>query len=279
MHLSRRLFSSIALGCVATLTLTIVEIQVPAQASVRGSIIWSFATGKVDAGAGISVTFQSSGLRSGSLLTFERQFGTAKSWRAVAHFHVSSNSSSTATLPGDPLGAYEYRVKVTTGRSVIVLTHDRPLYVFGTVTLQTICDAGSSQDNLSCSPGSVQLSNSTLYNYQVSGEVTNTTSPGQTEFEFGNTSCQSGSLAVAVGHPSSEGGPFGTGSTATLQIAQSASDPQLVTIPDTSEQQFNFKLDGGPFDIDSWFAPAGNNNFEDFYASGTFSCYTLNGKA
>jgi hypothetical protein len=277
MHSMRRRSLSVVLGVAALLAVTGVAIPSSAQAATRGTVAWSFTTSKVSAGTGIGVTYQPSGIQPGSLLTFERQFGTAKVWKAVANFHVSSSSSSTATLPGDPLGAYEYRVQVTTGHRITALTHDRPLYSYGSVTLLTLCNEGSDR-SMNCSPGTVQLSNSTLYNYQASDSVDPDASPGQTDFAFGATSCRSGSLDIVVGFPSDQDPAF-PGSSVTTQVAQSASDPQLITVPDSSQQTFDFNLDGGPFDLDSWYTTNGQDNWENIYVSGTFNCYTLNGLA
>ncbi|MGB8197065.1 MAG: hypothetical protein WCF25_08680 [Acidimicrobiales bacterium] len=126
----------------------------------------------------------------------------------------------------------------------------------------------------------MQLNNSMIYTYQFWNEVFATASPGGTNLTFPPTSCRSAALSVIVGWPagSSYGGVL-PGASITIQVAQTASDPQLITVPDTSEQHFDFNLDGGPFDIDSWFTTDGQDNADQYYLTGSFDCYTPNGKA
>lgn len=272
-----RSISSVVVGFAALLMFSTALVPTSAQAASRGSVSWSFTSDKVEAGSAIDVTYKPFAVRPASVLTFQRQFGTAKVWRVITTIHLASDASATAKLPSAPQGGYEYRAEVTAGRKILVITHDHPLYSYGPVTLLTICNQSTNRA-IDCGPGTVQLANSTLYNYQASGSVDPDTSPGQTDFAFGATSCQSGSLNVVVGFDTEHGGAF-PGASATVQIAQSASDPQLLTVPDTSQQTFKFNLDGGPFDLDSWFTTNGQNGWENIYLSGTFSCYTLNGKA
>jgi hypothetical protein len=271
------LLAKAALYAALALMVSSVAITSSAQAAPRPSVKWAFTSSNVDAQAPISATYQTSGIRSGSVLTFERQFGTAKVWKAVANFHVASGASTAVNLPADPLGAYMYRVVAVTGRKVVAQTAVRALFAYGNVSLLTICQKSTS-GNARCSPGSVQLTNSIIYNYQVSTYANANTSPGQTVITFPVTSCRSASLTIVVGRTANDNGPF-PGSSATIQIAQSASDPQLITVPDTTQQAFNFNLDGGPFDVDDWFTTNGNyyDDHEYVYLSGNFSCYTLNG--
>jgi hypothetical protein len=133
MYSIRRNISSLVAAAALAL-LASIAIPTAAQASARGSVSWSFTADKVDAGSAIDVTYKPSGIRAGSLLSFQRQFGTAKVWKSVAKFHVLSDSSATETLPGAPQGGYEYRVLVTSGRTIIALTHDLPLYSYGPVS-------------------------------------------------------------------------------------------------------------------------------------------------
>lgn len=263
----------------ATLALVVPSIAITstAQAASPPTVKWAFTLSNVDANAPIAATYQTTGIRPGSRLTFERQFGTARVWKAVANFRIASGASTTVNLPADPMGAFKYRVLAVTGRKVVAHSAVRTLFAYGSVSLLTICQKATNT-SYGCSPGSVQLHNSVLYNYQIYTEVDQKTSPGQTTITFPATSCRSASLNIVVGRSATDNGPF-PGSSATIQIAQSASDPQLITVSDTTQQVFNFNLDGGPFDVDAWFTTNGSNGYESAYLSGTFSCYTTNGLA
>jgi hypothetical protein len=238
-----------------------------------GSLTWEFTSIHVDASSPVGVTYASTGVRPGSLLVFQRQFGSAKVWKSVAKFTIGGSRTVTTSLPSDPIGSYLYRGVIEVHGKTVMQTPDRFLYSYGAVPLSTICSEMSSGDG-GCSVGSVQLQNSIIYNYEFSDYTESQASPGDDELSFPATSCDSGSLTITVGLIDNTN----PGGSATVQIAQSASDPQIVTIPDTSQQLFNFNLDGGPFIIDDWYTPGSNNNsYERLFYSGTFDCYTLNG--
>lgn len=206
-------------------------------------------------------------------MVFERQFGSAKAWKSVAKFRVVGPGSVTASLPSDPIGSYLYKALVQTNGKSILQTSSRGLDSYGDVSLSTICSQMSSGEG-ACAVGSVQLQNSIIYNYQFTTYTSSQASPGTTELSFPATSCKSGSLTITVG----EADGLEPGESATIQIAQSASDPQLITIPDTSQQVFDFNLDGGPFIIDDWYTPGTQDDgYERLSYSGEFNCYTLNG--
>jgi len=239
--------------------------------SSRATATWAFTSVKVNAGTPISVSYRVSGVRAGSLLTFEREFGTAKVWKPVAKFKLVAPGDATVSLPSDPIGSYLYKLRVTTGRKVVRLTSSHPLYSYGDVSFLTICNGATGGNGVNCGSGSVQLQNSTIYNYQDQTNTYASAAPGTNEISFPNTSCRSGSLTIETGYSNATQ----PGDVSTVQIAQSASDPQLTSLPDTSQTVFNFNLDGGPFVLDDWSNDS--NNGEVLYYSGTFNCYTLNG--
>ena len=176
-------------------------------------------------------------------------------------------------LPSDPIGAFAYKVVVKSGKKILLQSSDQVLYSYGVVSLAVICNEAPG-GNGDCRSGSVQLQNSFIYNYELSHYPESYAPPGAEVISFPNTSCQSGSLTIEVG----SSGATHPGGSATIQIAQSASDPQTITINDTSQQAFNFTLDHGPFIIDDWLT-LGSNDYETegVWYSGTFDCYTANG--
>ena len=243
---------------------------------VRAS--FSFTVVKVDSGTQINASYQVLGARVGSQLIFEREFGSKKVWKPVARFRLTRLRSANVSLPGDSIGAYLYRAQVLTHGKVVAQTPNRSLFSYGSVSLLTICSGASDGNGLNCGTNSVQLQNSILYNYEDWTQSSSTAAPGTSELKFPNTSCRTGSLTIESGYSDTTN----PGEVSTVQIAQSASDPQLINIPDTSQAVFNFNLDGGPFVIDDWYTGGqppdlGNNFSVDLYYSGTFSCYTLNG--
>lgn len=250
----------------------LISLSSQASAGTRPSFGWSFATPSVSVGAFPSATYQESGIKPGSLLVFERQFGSAKVWKPVATF-ASSPGGSSVNLPSDPIGAYAYRVIVKTGNKVLLQTSDHELYSYGPVSLAVICNEANG-GNGQCRSGSVQLQNSFIYTYVFASSPRQGSPPGADELSFPNTSCRSGSLTITVGFSNFTQ----PGGSATIQIAQSASDPQTLTIADTSQQVFNFNLDHGPFIIDDWYTNGSSNvDGEQVWYSGNFDCYTPTG--
>jgi hypothetical protein len=225
----------------------------------------------VNADTPIGVSYQVSGIRTGSLISFEREFGTAKVWKAVARYKFQGSTSESVNLPGDAIGKYLYRLRVTNGRKVVFQSTPHPLYSYGSISYLTICNQATG-GSPNCGTNTVQLQNSTLYNYESITDTYLSAPPGTSSLAFPNTSCRSGSLTIETGY-TWETNP---GEVTSVQITQSASDPQIATLPDTSQIVFNFKLDGGPFDLDEWYL-GGIENPVAVYYSGTLNCYTLNG--
>lgn len=235
-----------------------------ADAASHGSVTWSFTQSRISASTPVQVTYTATGVRPGSSISFERQFGTAHVWKAIATFKLSSAATSV-NLPAVQVGAYLYKARVTTGRKVDYYAASHWLYSYGSVTLTTLCTSG-------CSSGSVQLQNSMIYNYEFQSQTSEKASPGQTAASFPNNSCRSGVLTIETGFSSN----LDPGDTTYVQITQSASDPQITSLTDTSQTTFDFKLDGGPFDVDEWHS-GGTDYYANVYYSGVFNCYTLNG--
>jgi hypothetical protein len=222
----------------------------------------------VDAAAPVGATYAVQGVRAGSSLTFEREFGTAHVWKSVATFKLGA-STATVNLPGDPVGAYVYKLRVSTGNRIDFYSATRRLFSYGSVTLSTLCPGNT---NGGCNSGSVQLQNSTIYSYENVANTYSKASPGSLVMSFPNTSCRSGSLTIETGWTNG----LDPNDSSYVQITQSASDPQITSLPDTSQTVFKFNLDGGPFDVDNWHS-GGTNAEVVIYYSGTFNCYTLNG--
>ena len=257
---------------VAVLAMGFGFVQTSDAASRYGAMSWRLTSTQVNAGTPVSGSYQVSGLKSHSLLIFQRQFGSSRVWKTVSQIAVLNSGAGTFNLPSDPIGAFVYRAIVDSGGKAVIQSPNYALHSFGPVSLSVICQEHSGGDG-GCGQGSVQLQNSTIYNYEFSDETSYQTPPGEDQLSFSSNSCNSGSLTITVGE-SDESWPGGY---ETFQIAQSASDPQLITIPDTSQEVFNFDLDGGPFILNDWITPAGNQYDEDAWYTGSFNCYTTNG--
>jgi hypothetical protein len=267
MPMRKHLLFASALTLVSTLAFT-GGVGSNAGAASHGSLSWNFSSNRLNANTPVQVTYSAVGVRPGSSISFEREFGTAHVWKAVATFPVGS-AATTVNLPAVQTGAYLYKVRVTTGRKVDFYSAQRWLYAYGPVTLTTLC----AKDNAgSCSSGNVQLQNSKIYNYESVAGTYSSTSPGELVMGFPNTSCRSGVLTIESGRPNS----LNTGDVSYIQVTQTASDPQITSLPDTSQTVFTIKLDGGPFDIDEWHS-GGTDNYAIIYYSGIFNCYTLSG--
>jgi hypothetical protein len=239
-----------------------------AEAATHGSVTWNFSSSRINAGAPVQVTYHATGVAQQSIVSIQQQFGTKHVWKNVANFPVG-RVSTTVNLPAVPIGDYVYRLRVSTGHRLDFYSLARRLYAYGNITLTTICHAFN---NGGCGPGSVQLQNSQIYNYELTLLTFSTVSPGDTAMSAKNNSCRSGTLTIESGIQSARN----PGDITSVQITQSASNPQLTTLPDTSQTVFNFNLDGGPFDLDAWHS-GGPSTETVVWFSGTFNCYTLNG--
>jgi hypothetical protein len=241
-----------------------------AEAASNGSVTWRFTQSRISASTPVRVTFTATDVRPGSFISFERQFGTAHVWKAVDTFPLGHVATSV-NLPAVQVGAYLYKARVTTGRKVDYFSAPHWLYAYGSVSLTTLCVANTLSGG-GCGDGSVQLQNSRIYTYEFESLTGQKASPGGTALSFPNTSCRSGILTIETGFTSN----LDPGDTTYVQITQSASDPQIASLPDTSQTTFSFNLDGGPFDVDEWHS-GGQDQTAWVYYSGVFNCYTLNG--
>jgi hypothetical protein len=172
-----------------TISASSFEVVSDAGAASRGSTTWSFTTNKVNASSPLSVTYKVTGARAGSSLSFEREFGTAHVWKLVATLKLGADTG-TVTLPGDQIGAYLYKARLSTGKLIDSYSAIHPLYSYGNISYLTACNEASG-GYPNCGTATIQLQNSTLYNYESVTDTYDIASPGTPSLEFPATSCRS----------------------------------------------------------------------------------------
>jgi hypothetical protein len=113
MRTARLTYSALAFVC----TLALVSgIGTPTSASAvsdHGTLTWRFTSDRVRVGTPIQVTYTATKVLTHSSLTFEREVGTGNVWKPINTVYLGT-VTTTINLPGVPVGAYFYRLLVTT---------------------------------------------------------------------------------------------------------------------------------------------------------------------
>jgi hypothetical protein len=105
-------------------------------------------------------------------------------------------------------------------------------------------------------------------NYSVdAGDWSTQANPGLV-LQFNKTTCTSLNVEIGVAGDRSESG--------SVELVQSNSSPQIVTVPYNTIVNHVFTFDGGPWQLNSW------NQYGDgptaVYLDGSATCYSLSGK-
>jgi len=247
-----------------------------ATIEVHARVLWSFSNRNLEHGTKIVANIRSVNAPAGSKLIFQRTFGTTSLFENIRTIPAGESSAFSIVLPSVPVGLYEYRILIEKSGRLLFTSPQNVFHSYGLVSFSTICSERTGGDG-NCGSGSIQLGNSSVFTYEASTWPNQTAAPGNNEYTFTNLSCRSGELEIAAGYALTTN----SGLSATVQVAEAAVDPQLITVGDTSTSQFRFKLNRGAVYFDDWYsggaANGGNNHAEQVWLSGSFDCYTLNG--
>jgi hypothetical protein len=107
-----------------------------AQASAEPSLVLTFASATVKAGAQPKATFVGTGMPSGTVLYLQRGTAQGAGWQNVAR---SAGMSGTANIPADQPGSYDYKMVAVDGKRVVATSADARLTVTGLPGSCTIC--------------------------------------------------------------------------------------------------------------------------------------------
>ena len=97
-----------------------------AAAAAAPTVSFSFSQQTVDSGAGAELTYSSSNLPAGSGIFLQLAYGTPTQW----HFaEPLSGTAGTVTLPGLPVGLYDFRVVAEQGITIVAISQAQYLSV------------------------------------------------------------------------------------------------------------------------------------------------------
>ncbi|MGA2877214.1 MAG: hypothetical protein ABSE82_16985 [Nitrososphaerales archaeon] len=257
-----------------TVVLILFSLLVPlfpgiAVAAGRPALTWNFSDSQVTSDTPLLASFVFNGLPTGSIVTFERGFGTASFLRPVARYSASGAGSMQITLPSVPLGFYHYKVLVSTSAGRVILqTSLKPLYSYGTIPFSSLCGAtNASVGGSGCGLNTVQVG-ANLFTYDLEGNFSGYQPPNYaTLIMFPANTCRSITLNFALSETNTQ-----PTDTAYIQIIQTTLDPEQASTPQGTVGTLVANLDGGP-----WYLQNSAINGDNVYYNGSASCWTASG--
>jgi hypothetical protein len=181
-------------------------------------------------------------------------------WKSVKRLTALNGS---ATAPEVPVGKYEYRVDVVSGRVTTTSPHEL-LYSYGTVPFATLCNDPLSGSGGECGNSTEQVG-TTIFT-DGGGWYGGYYPQYNAALSVKTTTCRSAKLQFAQ---RTSDGSYDT----YVQFIQSASDPQAATTGPNTIGNINVTLDGGPWILN--VAADGGNHV--VWVNGTFNCYSTTG--
>jgi hypothetical protein len=267
MHMRRR---GIALLLVSTFVVTVATTSASAVSHPMLKLFVA-AGGRVNAGKGFTVTYNSSGVPSGTTVFLQHQVGTAHVWKSVA---ARRAPSGVIHAPGITIGKYLYRLFATVGKKP-VSSAAVSLYSYGSVSLLTVCNALNNlgdvnnfgQSNAQCGSGTTQIGSGD-YTYVASDTEYGDQYPTYGWFmKAPRSTCRSATLTFADNDQ-----PNGT--TYYVQMIQSKTGPESASTPPQTIGTFKPRLDGGSWILNISHTDSGGYTI---VMNGHFSCYSISG--
>lgn len=253
------------LGCVAVLVSLAISLGVPidqslAVASTAPTVRLRVPHDQVRANAPFEIGFSSARLPADSTLVIQQRRAGARLWKTVRKL---DRSSGTTTLPGRPMGAYEYRITAIAGGTAVAASAARPLRAYGDITMTTLCGVLHAP----CSGGSEAIGTK-VFAFAEGLNARGATYPHfETILGASHTTCRSAVIEFATYTPGHPGEAY-------LRLVQHESEPEPeeASTSASTVTTDDIALNGGPWSLQSSSSNGNNNVF-----NGTFSCYTPTG--
>jgi len=228
-----------------------------AQSAARPTASFSFTHSRVNQKTKAQFTYSTSRLPKGSAIYLQWQVGTKKVWKNVLHLR---RASGTDNAPGARMGKWMYRIRVVRDGSTVVSSKSHPLYDYGTVPYQQLCDAWVGD----CIPFDIQIGNTV---FTVMFGVNNAQYPTGwgTVLQFHKTSCRSVTMQYATQTVPDN---------VYIQLIQADSPAQSGEGPGNQVNTFTASMDGGPFILEV----ADDNGGDWIDVNGSADCYTSDGE-
>jgi hypothetical protein len=224
----------------------------PAAAVAKPTVSLT-APSSIDAGAPLSVSWSAARVAAGSRLVIQRQQGTARVWRTVAHV---AGPGGTQPLPSVKLaiGTYRFRIADLGSHNKVLAQRQRTVHAFGDVPFSTLFTGFRG------SPG-VYTTPSRTFSY-----VDEVDQDG-TAFTVAHNRCRSVHFDFVPGDfgyaPASENG--------SITVVQETLDPVAATVPVETIGALDATLVAGK----SWslrVARSGGNTSLDYFLNGLANC-------
>lgn len=239
----------------------------------HATLLLSFAPNRIEHSSIVHLRYAARGLPAGASLVLQHEVGTAHVWRTVVNL---KGLSGKANAPRVPQGRYVYRLLAIYHRKGYAQSQWKTLFVYGPVTLNTICTTASGDitndwSSPPCTTGTVQVGNS-VYAYAA---LLNADQYPQWLDAFdstANTTCRSARFTFA--EDSADFGAY----VSYLQLAQETLSARAASAPADTIGSLTANLDGRPWHLDAATNPGGGfGYYRTIYMNATFDCWSPTG--
>lgn len=206
-----------------------------------------------------------------SNISLQRQFGTNRVWKTVSSFAARSSGTVAPPKLAD-VGHYYYRMRLWHSGSLLRTTGAHDIYVYGYVSIGTLCNSVAQSGALSgsCDTNTIQVG-STIFTYHMLLYDNDNVYPNFSQaMQLSRTSCRSMTLQYVNEFPDEL--------VSYVKVIQSATDPQSSNSTPGSVATHAFALDGGPFYVDVSANSGPNHYAGDTLFSGYAMCWTPGGR-
>lgn len=216
-----------------------------------------------------------SGAKMGEIIQLEVGVGTKLRWRPIQRSRVTTVSGCVSwKLSGGSFGPHQYVEQVLEAGRVIAKSRVAHIVTYGQISVNTFF-----QSVLGCTNTGTVSTVTNVYPYICSFRTGGYSASSQNVHNFQSKStCRSLTVTV-VGTDNSNGDPNSQG-TETLQLIQSATNPQTVSFSDNQLVTETFTLDGSQGNFQDWSTgaqPFYAQNTIFFLAKGTADCSSISG--
>lgn len=244
-----------------------------AQPETALAVTWQLSSTNIDTGQHPSVVYSVTGAKHGSDLFVQRRFTSGETWRSIAAFSLDV-PHGYHTIPAVTTGLYHYRVVVTTDKREVFISGARSLYVFGPVSLTTLCQGSSVVSNLGdhrCPyAGTAQVGDS-VFPYEATDTNSNVYPKFENVLDFPATTCRSISITFGLPANYSYAGDVGY-----LQIISETLGPQAAQVDYGELATLNASLDGHNWYLESAISFTETATLH-IVLSAVAQCYTTTG--
>jgi hypothetical protein len=184
----------------------------PAAAVAKPTVSLT-APSSIDAGAPLSVSWSAARVPAGSRLVIQRQQGTARVWRTVAHV---AGPGGTQPLPSVKLaiGTYRFRIADLGSHNKVLAQRQRTVHAFGDVPFSTLFT------DFHDSPGVYTTPSRTFSYVDIAGD-------DETAFTVAHNHCRSVHFDFVPG----VNGDAQSSVTGSLTVVQETLDPASASVP------------------------------------------------